>query len=158
MSADKSAFVKLLHEIPILSELEDAKLKSLLGDAVEVTFARDEVIVRYGSLLADMYIILNGRVEVRRKSRVIATLGKGSFFGEMAFLNDKPTGRSSDIVATRETSCLKIAGSVWYAFLRRNPDVAIEVIRVLADRLRNTSWTLSELQNLPAAPPTVWNP
>jgi CRP-like cAMP-binding protein len=87
---------------------------------------------------------------VRKRGALIAKLSKGQFFGEMAFLNDSPTGRSADIVAVEETKCVVIKGPVRYAFLRRNPDVAIEVIRTLADRLRSTSWALSELQNLPS--------
>jgi CRP-like cAMP-binding protein len=145
--------VELLRNVPLFYELDDDDLESLLDDASEETFAAGQAIVNDGSFLADLYIILNGRVEVRKKGNVLATLGKSQFFGEMAFLNDEPTGRSADIVAIEETRCLKIKGPVWYAFLRKNPDVAIEVIRALARRLRNTSWTLSELQNLPSATP-----
>lgn len=150
---DDESKIALLHTVPILSGLEDKALESLLNEADEESFPADSVIVKDGSFLADLYIILRGKVEVRKKNIVIARLGKGQFFGEMAFLNDSPTGRSADIVAVDETSCLKINGPVWYAFLRRHPDVAIEVIRVLADRLRNTNWALRELQNLPLAIP-----
>ena len=145
--------IELLRRVPILYGIEERSLKSLLSDASEETFPAGHAIVRDGSLLANLYIILEGRVEVRKKRTVIAKLGKGQFFGEMAFLNDQPTGRSADIVATEETRCLSIEGPVWYGFLRKNPDVAIEVIRTLARRLRETDWALSELQNLPAPPP-----
>ena len=147
----KGAVVELLHMVPVLSGLEDDVLASLARDASEAEFGVGDRIVKDGSYLSDLYIIMKGRVEARKKGKVIAKLGKGQFFGEMAFLNDSPTGRSADIVAVEETSCLEVKGPVWYAFLRKNPDVAIEVIRTLADRLRNTDWTLSELQNLPAA-------
>lgn len=141
--------VDLLRGVPVLAELDKGALNSLLSDASERTFAAGEAIIKDGSYLANLYIIVSGRVEVRKKGSLIAKLGKGQFFGEMAFLNDKPTGRSADIVAVDETRCLDIPGAKWYAFLRRNPDVAIEVIRVLSDRLRNADWTLGELQNLP---------
>lgn len=142
--------VELLRGVPILGELDKEALSSLLADASERTFAANEPIIKDGSYLANLYIIISGKVEVRKKGSPIAKLGKGQFFGEMAFLNDKPTGRSADIVAVDETRTLDIPGPAWYAFLRRHPDVAIEVIRTLADRLRDTDWALSELQNLPA--------
>ncbi|MDA4118274.1 MAG: cyclic nucleotide-binding domain-containing protein [Thaumarchaeota archaeon] len=145
--------VELLREVPIFYEMDGKAIESLLDQASEETFPAKSAIVEDGSYLADLYIILSGRVEVRKKGKVIAKLGKGQFFGEMAFLNDEPTGRSADIVAVGETKCLKIKGPLWYAFLRKNPDVAIEVIRTLARRLRNTNWTLSELQNLPSTTP-----
>jgi CRP/FNR family transcriptional regulator, cyclic AMP receptor protein len=142
--------IELLRRVPVLSELSEEALKSLLNEATEQAFAPNQVIIKDGSYLADLYIILSGRVEVKKKGSSIAKLGKGQFVGEMAFVNDGPTGRSADIVALEETHCLTIKGATWYAFLRRNPDVAIEVIRTLADRLRNIDWNFSELQNLPA--------
>lgn len=144
-----SRSIEILRNVPILLQLDDSQLKSLLKEAGEYTFPPGQTIVKDGSFLADLYIILSGKVEVKKKGKVMAKLGKGQFFGEMAFLNDDHTGRSADIVALEQTKCLRIKGAVWYAFLRKNPDVAIEVIRVLANRLRNADWTLSELQNLP---------
>lgn len=79
-----------------------------------------------------------------KKGVAIATLREGQFFGEMAFLNDRPTGRSADIIAVDKTRCLSIKGPVWYAFLRKNPDVAIEVIRTLANRQRLNKTTPRE--------------
>jgi CRP/FNR family transcriptional regulator, cyclic AMP receptor protein len=144
-----------LKQVPVLQGLEDKSLESLRRDAEEETYSSGKVIVKEGSLLSDLYIILRGRVEVRRKGASIAKLGRGQFFGEMAFLNEEPTGRSADIVAMEETDCLRIKGPAWYSFLRKNPDVAIEVIRTLTSRLRSTDWALSDhLQNLPPAKPS----
>ena len=150
-SGKKDDVVELLHTVPVLSGLEDDHLKSLARDASETVFGVGDTIVKDGSYLADLFIIIKGRVEVRKRGKLIAKLGKGQFFGEMAFVNDSPTGRSADIVAAEETTCIELKGAIWYAFLRKNPDVAIEVIRTLAERLRNTDWTLSEIQNLPPA-------
>ena len=143
--------VEFLRAVPILHGLDDDALRSLAKDSTKEAFPPGGLIVRDGSPLADLYIVLQGRVEVKKKGAVITSLKNGQFFGEMAFLNELPTGRSADIVATEETSCLRLKGAVWYAFLRKNPDVAIEVIRVLSARLRETDWTLGALQNLPAA-------
>lgn len=148
--------VGLLRGVSILADPSDTMLESLLAEATEKTFGADQTIIKDGSYLANLYITISGRVEVRKKASIIARLGKGQFFGEMVFLNDKPTGRSADIVAVEETRCLEIPGPVWYAFLRRNPDVALEAIRTLADRLRNVDWALGELQNLPVRVSSKW--
>ncbi len=148
---EEDRVVDLLRQVPILHDLEKRSLEALLRDAREETYAPGQVMVKDGSLLAELYIILRGRVEVRKKSRVIAALGKGQFFGEMAFLDEYQTGRSADIVPIEQTTCLSIKGPAFYAFLRKNPDVAIEVIRTLAKRLRNANWALQELRNLPPA-------
>jgi CRP-like cAMP-binding protein len=142
--------IEMLQQVPIFYQMNKDILESLLKDATEETFTSGQTIIKDGSFLADLFVILSGKVEVKKKGTELATLSKGQFFGEMAFLNDAPTGRSADIVATEETKCLKIKGPVWYSFLRKNPDVAIEVIRTLANRLRNTSYSFTELQNLPS--------
>ena len=144
--------IEFLQMVPVFSGLEEKTLESLLDHADEETFPAGAVILREGSPLADLYIVLRGKVEVRKKNAVLARLGKGQFFGEMAFLNELPTGRSADIVAIEETRCLSIKGPVFYAFLRRNPDTAIEVIRMLASRLREADWTLGVLENIPVTP------
>src|SRR5579872_2963596 len=143
--------IEMLHTVSIFRDIPDKDLESLLEVANEVTFHPNQMIVKDGSLLADLYILLEGKVEVRKKETVLATLKAGEFFGEMAFLNDKPTGRSADIVAIEETRCLFIRGAQFYSFLRKNPDVAIEIMRTLANRLRDVNWALSTLQNLPAS-------
>jgi CRP/FNR family transcriptional regulator/voltage-gated potassium channel len=141
--------IELLHTVSIFRDIPDKDLESLLLVANESTFQPGQVIVKDGSLLADFYILLSGKVEVRKKDTVLATLKMGEFFGEMAFLNDKPTGRSADIVALEQTRCLYIKGAQFYSFLRKNPDVAIEIMRTLANRLREVNWALSSLQNVP---------
>jgi len=134
----------------MFSELEPKQLASLLEESTIKTYEEGATIIEDGSLLADMYIIVKGKVGVRKKGRLIARLDDGQFFGEMAVLNAEPTGRSADVLATERTTCIRIRGLAWTAFLRKNPDVAIEVIRHLAARLRKTSRSLS-LLNLPPA-------
>ena len=143
--------VEALRRVPMFSELEPKELESLLDESTLKTYEEGEPIIKDGSLLADMYVIVKGKVEVRKKGKVIARLDEGQFFGEMAVLNAEPTGRSADVLATERTTCVRIRGLAWTAFLRKNPDVAIEVIRLLASRLRKASRSLSLLQNLPPA-------
>lgn len=148
---DGPSTVELLRRVPIFGDLKDSEIESLIAEAAEEIHSPGDVVIKDGSWLSDLYIVLHGKVEVRKKGKTIARLGEGQFFGEMAVLNTEPTGRSADIVAVERCKCLKVKGIVWTAFLRKNPDVAIEVIRLLAARLRRTNWALSELQNLPSA-------
>lgn len=151
LGAGGAEAIEALRRVPMFSELEPRKLESLLEESTLKTYKEGDTIIKDGSLLADMYVIVKGKVEVRKKGKVIARLDEGQFFGEMAVLNAEPTGRSADVQATERTTCIRIRGLVWTAFLRKNPDVAIEVIRLLASRLRKTSRSLSLLQNLPPA-------
>lgn len=136
-----------LRNVPLFKDLKEEALRALLADSREETFPAGYTILRDGSQLADFYIIVKGKVEVRKKKLALARLKRGQFFGEMAFVNDLPTGRSADIIASEETTCLIMPGAKWYAFLRKNPDVSIEVIRTIASRLREADWTAGALNS-----------
>jgi CRP/FNR family transcriptional regulator, cyclic AMP receptor protein len=136
--------VRILRNVPIFYNLNEDSIKTLLEIASETTFAPGRVIVKEGSRDDTLHVILNGQVEVRKNGRPIASLGTGQFFGEMAFLDDLPSERSADVVTVEETRSLSIPGWSWYSFLRKNPDVAIEVIRTLAHRLREANEALTD--------------
>jgi CRP-like cAMP-binding protein len=81
-----------------------------------------------------MYLILDGKVEVRREGHAIANLGPGENFGEMALLvPDLP--RSADVVAMSETTVLQLTAWDFAPIIKGHPEVALAVIEQLARRL-----------------------
>jgi len=141
---EEPELVRALRNVPIFYNLNDDSIKSLLDIATEASFPPGKVIVKEGSRDDTLHVILSGTVEVRKKGKIIASLGAGQFFGEMAFLDDLPSERSADVVSVEQTRSLSIPGWSWYSFLRRNPDVAIEVIRTLGHRLREANEALAD--------------
>jgi CRP-like cAMP-binding protein len=141
---DEGEVLKLLHNVPIFFDLDSEALKSITTISTQATFEPGKKIIQEGGYGDSLHLILVGKVEVRKNGKMIATLGIGQFFGEMAFLDDLSRKRSADVVAIEETKCLVIPAWSWYNFLRKNPDVAIEVIRSLAHRLRDTSLSLAD--------------
>ncbi|MDA4111634.1 MAG: cyclic nucleotide-binding domain-containing protein [Thaumarchaeota archaeon] len=141
---DEPEVLKLLHNVPIFYDLDDKALKSIVEVGTEATFAPNKMIIQEGGYGDSLHLVLLGKVEVRKGGKLITSLGVGQFFGEMAFLDDLSRKRSADVVAVEETKCLVIPAWSWYNFLRKNPDVAIEVIRSLAHRLRDTSASLAD--------------
>lgn len=140
---DEKQILNLLHNVVAFYNLDDKTLKEVLKMGNQVTFPPSKVIVKEGDRETTMYLVLSGGVEVRKKGNVIAKLGAGQFFGEMAFLDNMPTERSADVVAIEETSCFALPAWGWYDFLKKNPEVAIEVIRALAVRLRELNQRLA---------------
>jgi CRP/FNR family transcriptional regulator, cyclic AMP receptor protein len=141
---EEPELVTALRNVPIFYNLNDSSIKSLLVIASEVSSPTGKTIVKEGSRDDTLHVILGGRVEVRKNGKTIATLGNGQFFGEMAFLDDLPSERSADVVTVEPTKTLSIPGWSWYSFLRKNPDVAIEVIRTLGHRLREANEALAD--------------
>ena len=136
---DTAELHRLLRGVPIFYRLGDDSLKVLLEIGRRVTFPSQTIIITEGGSGSELHLILRGLVSVRKKGKEIARLGRGQFFGEMAFLDDLPARRTADVFSIEETDCLEIPGSSWYTYLRQNPDAAIEVIRTLAHRLREAN-------------------
>jgi CRP-like cAMP-binding protein len=106
-----------------------------------------ETIFHEGDLGTEMYIILEGRVRIEKKIRgethLLSTLDKGDFFGEMGVLENSP--RSADAVAETDCKLLAISGSRFDEMIRKNPEIAVRIIRKYAVRLREANSLLERL-------------
>lgn len=119
-------------------------------------FARDyaagAVLFEEGEPGDDMYIVVAGEIEIRRRvggsERVLAVLAAGEFFGEMAILNGRP--RSATAVARSDARLLVIDGTTFEAMLRARPEIALRMIRALSTRLDSANQHV-ELLLLPTA-------
>jgi len=108
-------------------------------------FARDfkagTVLFNEGQPGQDMYVVLQGQVEIRRNvgetEHVLAVLMPGDFFGEMAILNQRP--RSATAVTRIDSRLLVIEGRMFEAMLRARPEIALRIIKALAMRLENAN-------------------
>jgi CRP/FNR family transcriptional regulator len=114
-------------------------------------FDTGTVILRQGTSAVTLYLILDGRVRVSREpeeggaSVSLATLGPGDVFGEMAVLDDET--RSSSITALEMTRCALLPRWELHQELRRQPDVAIELLRIFARRIRTLNERLALLNS-----------
>jgi CRP/FNR family transcriptional regulator, cyclic AMP receptor protein len=134
--------VRLLQQVPIFSALTERQLGSLARDGKERTYAEGAVVVKEGEEGLGFYLVLDGKVEVRRKNRRLAALGPGQFFGEMALFGDQP--RSADVLATAPTKCLVLSRWEFRGFATAQPKVLFTIIEEIARRLSETNKALSE--------------
>ncbi len=111
------------------------------------SFALGSSIFQEGDLGTEMFIILEGRVRIEKKIRgethLLSTLEKGDFFGEMGVLENAP--RSADAVADTDCKLLAITGSRFDEMIRKNPEIAVRIIRKYATRLREANTLLERL-------------
>jgi type IV pilus assembly protein PilB len=102
-------------------------------------FAPRAVIVREGSTDDSAFLVLSGRVAVRRKDPdsgiefLLAELGEGEMFGEMALLTRKP--RTASVVALEPTTCAILEQSELDRLLAEHPSVGRGLMAALAERL-----------------------
>ena len=103
-------------------------------------FKEGELVFREGDLGTEMYIILEGKVEIfnelTEETQILAILEKGDFFGEMSILDDMP--RAATARALTDVKVIPINGSTFDQMLRANPEIAVRMMRKLSRRLRET--------------------
>ena len=131
--------VGMLERTPVFSQLTKRDLTALAQTARQRRYAAGDVIVKEGSDAIGCFIVASGEVEVVKgldspDQEVLATLGPGDFFGEMAIIDDAP--RSATVRAIKETECIAITRWDFMAEVRTRPDIAIQMLPVLVKRIR----------------------
>lgn len=137
----------VLTRVPLFAGLDPALLESLETFTFRRTFEPGELIVEEGRTGNGLYVVISGKVEVVKglageRPQVIATLGPGQSFGEMALLGQWP--RTASVRAVEETECLGMDRWVFFAYMNREPQLAIRMLQVLAQRLMETTAKLVE--------------
>lgn len=134
--------IDLFARIPLFKGLQEEELKAIARLSKEKLFREGEVIVKEGDAGLGFYVIVDGQAVVKKNNKVVAKLGRGSFFGEMALFDDQP--RSADVVATEPTKCLVILRWNFQSLLAKNTKIVKGLFQEMARRLRATSEAMSE--------------
>ena len=126
-----------LRRVPLFSELAPEDLQRIGATAVERVYPADEPIVREGVLGDELFVIVEGSVNVVRDAepdRQIRGYVAGDHFGELAVLRDRP--RAATVIANDEVvRCLVIDGQGLRAILRERPEAAMAMLATLAERI-----------------------
>lgn len=139
-SAVRREHAAQLARIPLFVDLGKRELQQVAETSVERDYAPGDTLVRQGGPGVGLFFIVSGHVQVTQQPegggepRLLATLGPGEVFGEMALLDDLP--RSATAVAVDAVHALLIASFDFRAILREDPDIAIRLLAVLSRRLR----------------------
>ncbi len=99
------------------------------------SFPAGQIIFAEGQLDDDrMYAVLDGEVEIVRQQRLLETILPGGVFGEMALLDQQP--RSASAIAKTDCRVAAIAEKRFTLLVSQNPHFALEMMRLLAERVR----------------------
>lgn len=138
--------VELLRRVPLFAEVEPTKLKLLAFTSDRMSFDPGQILFEQGDAGDAAYVVLSGSAEVlvnRAGSQIkVADLEKNAIVGEIAILCDVP--RTATVRAHDRLDTLRISKDQFLRLLAEFPDIAIEIMRVLADRLGRTTAELSE--------------
>ncbi|MEW5422444.1 cyclic nucleotide-binding domain-containing protein [Amorphus sp. 3PC139-8] len=150
MSLD--AEVEALKKVPLFRGVDDTKLRLLAFISERVSFRPGERLCEQGERGDAAYIILDGAADIviqtSHGNETVATVKQNDVVGEIAILIDVP--RTATVVATSDVLALAIAKENFLKLLKNFPDMAIEVMRVLAHRLERTTREVGRLRAGPA--------
>ncbi len=111
------------------------------------------VLFREGEPGKEMYVLQSGKIAISKKVRdvekVLAILGPGEFFGEMAIISNKP--RNATATVEEDAKLLVIDPKTFEGMIRGNTEIAVRMIKKLADRLSDAD---AQIENLLMADPS----
>ena len=98
------------------------------------SYKAGDIIFNTGDPAEELYVIQSGQVEIRLGNRLLDTLPERSIFGEMALIDSAP--RSATAVAVTDVKIVPVSEKQFLFLVSRTPHFALNVMRVLARRLR----------------------
>jgi CRP/FNR family cyclic AMP-dependent transcriptional regulator len=126
--------VTALQSIPLLAGLPHGDLERLAKKVREERHALGAELIKEGTSGSSVYLIVSGQCEVRRAGGRIALLGPGQFFGELSIIHPAP--RTATVSVYEAATLLVLEGYDFRAALTTNTAMAHQLIRALAERLR----------------------
>ena len=138
----------ILKQIPLFSELSDKELEKIIHLASKQKYHKDNIILIEEEIGSTMFIILWGRVKISRISDdgrevILSILSDGDFFGEMSLLDGHT--RSANVTAIEEAELLVIRREEFLQMLRDFPQIAINLLKELAQRIRKSDEHIKSL-------------
>jgi CRP/FNR family transcriptional regulator, cyclic AMP receptor protein len=133
--------VETLRQVPLFESLDDEAAHELCELLDSLDCKSGEVLFRAGHEGDAMYLIEEGKVRIFVRAKdghevTLTELQRGDFFGEMALLDGKP--RSADARVAEDARLAVLSREHFLSFTRSNPNVALEMLTALANRLRQT--------------------
>lgn len=143
-----------LARVPLFAGLDAREIGALVPAARSLTFRARQEVFHKGDPGGQLYVVVRGRLKALTTSAdgddvVFGIMGPGEVFGEVALLSESP--RSATVRVIEKAELLVLDRRDFLAFLRKNPDAAVRLLGLLAERLKRASELVEDTQflNLP---------
>lgn len=144
---------ELLARMRLFRPLGDRELLRVLQVTEVASFQDGATVIQQGETGEELFIVLEGRVNVIRGETIIATLEQGAHVGEMALVRNQP--RSATVRANGDAELMVIRRRDFFELLRNEHALAVKLLwqflGVVADRLAETSRELGQAREELAA-------
>ncbi len=128
-----------LRKVPLFSELSLDRLEAIHQLMSETEFLRGEVVVREGDAADDLYVLIEGELEIYKDhgtpdQRLLNTQNPIAYMGEIAILDGSP--RSATAIASKDSLLLRLGGEPFKEIVLQTPEISFEIFKVLTARIR----------------------
>jgi CRP-like cAMP-binding protein len=130
----QTAKAELLSAVPLFAHCSKRELATVAKLANQVDLPARHTLIRENARVAySFFVIVEGEAEVHRDNRLVATLGRGDFFGELALILRRP--RTATVTLTAPSQLLTISAHHFQPLLLRSPEIQFKLLEALADRV-----------------------
>jgi CRP-like cAMP-binding protein len=149
---DLSAILRVLRQIPYFRSVPALDLRVLATNLRTGRYQAGDVIFRKGDPSEGLCIVVSGRVRTvttspEGREQVLKVFGRGRTFADVAVFDDEP--QPAEAIAVTDSLIAFVPRATLLGLLRRHPDMAIDVIRLFATRLRAYKQVVEDLSLRP---------
>ena len=133
---------EVVRKAPLFTALDDAAALSLRASMDSVKINKGGILFKEGDSGEHVYVIVEGKLKLGTSSgdgreNLLSILGPGEMFGELSLFDPGP--RTSTATAVTDAKLLSLSHAKLIPWLRENPDVSLQLLARLAQRLRRTN-------------------
>jgi CRP-like cAMP-binding protein len=137
ISRSRRESAKPLRELALFKDCDERELVKLQSLMTKVDFEAGRTLTRADERGHEFFIVSSGLAEVRRDDQLVASLGPGSFFGEMALLDGGV--RTATVIAATPVAAYVLSEREFRELLASSTTVSHNMLRTMTERLRRAA-------------------
>ena len=123
----------LIRKIPLFSECSRSELEAVATVADELHLPAGRVLIRQGDVGRELFVLVDGKVEVEQDGQRLGTRSSGDFLGEIAVVTRRP--RTATVTTVTDVRVLVLTDLNFKRLLADVPSISGKVLKALGDRL-----------------------
>jgi CRP-like cAMP-binding protein len=123
----------LIRRIPLFSECSRSELEAVATVADEVHLPAGRVLIRQGDVGRELFVLVDGKVDVEQDGKKLGTRSTGDFLGEIAVVTRRP--RTATVTTLTDVRVLVLTDLNFKRLLADVPSISVKVLKALGDRL-----------------------
>jgi len=139
---------EVVRKAPLFTALDEAAAVSLRASMDTVKIAKGSILFKEGDDGEHLYVIVDGKLKLGTSSgdgreNLLSILGPGEMFGELSLFDPGP--RTSTATAVTDAKLLSLSHEKVIPWLKQNPEVSLQLLTRLSQRLRRTNEAVGDL-------------